>query len=468
MRFDPELADIRFGTGLSPVIAPPRDAGAMLDRLTGPDTIAAQFPIEPFSVFLTRIARHTETRRARHQAKTDPETQDRLNKQLKRNQRDARVAQGQWLGQQVQRRVHTADGLRERLAGFWADHFTARGKAGLMRRAGSPYVEDAIRPHLAGRFADLVIAATTAPFMLQYLDQERSIGPGSATAQSLAAKGKLRRVGLNENLAREVLELHTLGGTAAFSQADVRELAELFTGLTYTVEDGFTFLHHMAEPGAETVLGVRYGGNGEAKLADIHAALTDLATHPATAQHIATKLAVHFTADTPDAGLVAALAAEFTATEGDLRAVYAVLLDHPAAWDPVLANVKPPFDFLASACRALAIAPGLFVPMDERAIQRHLHVPLIRMGQPWERPNGPDGWPEADAAWINPLGLAARLEWAMSAPADLVPDLPDPRDFVRQALGAMAPPEVVFAAAAAENRREAIGLVLASPAFQRR
>lgn len=468
MRFDPELAEMRFGSGLSPVIAPPRDTSDMLARLTGPDDIATRFPIEPFSQFLTRLAENRATRRARRQAEDDPAAREAADKRLGEIEREARLAQARWLGQQVQRRVHATDSLRERLVGFWADHFTALGKAGPLRRATSPYIEETIRPHVTGRFADLLIAATTSPLMLHYLDQERSIGPNSPNALELNAKGNGRKVGLNENLAREVLELHTLGVGAPYTQNDVRELAELFTGMTFQVEVGFKFQHRSAEPGPETVLGVSYGGDGNAKLADIHAVLRDLADHPATARHIATKLAVHFHADQPDPALVQALADEFTATGGDLLAVYAVLLDHPAAWDPVLHNVKTPFDFIASACRALAIAPALFDALDERTLQRYLRGPLMQMGQPWERSPGPDGWPEGDAAWITPLGLAARLQWAIMRPGDLVDKLPDPRRFVETALGSKAPGAVAFAASAAENRREGIGLVLASPAFQRR
>ncbi len=466
--FDPELAEMRFGAGLSPVIAPPADARAMLTRLGGPDAITAQFPIETFAAFRQRMLDNQAARRARHVSKGDAVASEAAQKAERRVKGAARQAQGQWLGMQVQRRVHTQDGFRERLVGFWADHFTAQGKAGLMHRGPSPYIEESIRPFITGRFADLVIAATTAPLMLHYLDQEASIGPGSVTAQEMAARGQLKRIGLNENLAREVLELHTLGLSDSYDQTDVRELAELFTGMTYQAEVGFKFQPKSAEPGPETVLGVRYGSDERAQLADIHAALTDLATHPATARHIATKLAVHFTQDVPDPALTGALAEVFSATKGDLMAVYATLLDHPASWDPALRNVKPPFDFMASACRALAIAPGLFVPMEEPFIQRQLRVPLFRMGQQWERQPGPDGWPEEDAAWITPLGLAARLEWAMNAPGDLRADLPDPRDFVQHALGSKAPPEVLFAAKAAENRREGIGLILAAPAFQRR
>lgn len=469
MPFDPELAEMRFGAGLSPAIAPPAGVAAMLDRLRGPDDIAARFPIEDFTAFLDRMEANRAARRARGKSKDDPEAAARHLKEQRLVKRDARIAQGQWLGMQVQRRVHTADGLRERLVTFWADHFTAQGKAGVMQRAASPYVETAIRPHVTGRFADLVAAATTAPLMLHYLDQESASGPNSVAAQALLAEGRVKRTGLNENLARELLELHTLGVTGGYGQEDVRELAELLTGLTYQPQVGFKFQHKMAEPGAETVLGVSYGGGpGNAQLSDIKDALDALATHPDTGRHIARKLAVHFVTDDPDPALVDHLAATFAATRGDLMAVYAALLDHPAAWDPVLHNVKPPFDFLASAWRALALAPDAFLAMDEPGIQRNLRAPLARMGQPWERPVGPDGWPEDDAAWINPLGLSARLDWAMNGPGDLGVLLPDPRDFVRAALGSRAPPEVMFAASAAENRREGIGLVLVSPAFQRR
>jgi uncharacterized protein (DUF1800 family) len=468
MRFDPELAEMRFGLGLSPRVTGPGDLAAMLRGVSGADHMAVRFPIEPFSAFLARLVVNRELRKERRQAGAGSEGFTAATKQMSLGKRDARMAQGDWLGQQVQRRVWSESGFRERLVGFWADHFTVQGKAGLLRRAVSPHVEEIIRPHIAGRFADLVIAATTAPMMLHYLDQESAVGPGSALADEMRAKGKLKKIGLNENLAREVLELHTLGVGAGYGQEDVHQLAKLFTGMTYQPQVGFKFQQKAAEPGAETVLGVSYGGPGNAKLADIHAALEDLAEHPSTGLHIARKLVQHFVSDAPDPDLVAHVAGAFGATRGDLGAVYAALLEHEAAWGADLVNVKPPFDYLASAYRALALPEGAFVGMEERDVQRHLRVPLMQMGQPWERPPGPDGWPEEDAAWIHPQGLAARIDWAMRGPGEVMAELPDPRDFVTAALGTRVSDEVVFAARAAESRREGIGLVLASPAFQRR
>ncbi|MGD9864420.1 MAG: DUF1800 family protein, partial [Pseudodonghicola sp.] len=247
----------------------------------------------------------------------------------------------------------------------------------------------------------------------------------------------------------------------------VRQLAALFPGMGIGPEGQFEFRPGRAEPGAETVLGRRSGGD-PARLEAIGQALQDLALHPATARHIAWKLAVHFVSDTPDPALVDHIAGRYAATGGDLRAVYAALLEHPAAWDGAAGNVKPGFDFLASACRALAVAPEVLGQMPARRLNALVMTPLRQMGQGWQRPNGPNGWPEEDAAWVTPQGLSARVRWAMAAPRRLCSELPDPRQFVTDALGPTAPEPVRFAARAAETRADAVGLVLASPAFQRR
>ncbi|SFT97932.1 DUF1800 domain-containing protein [Sedimentitalea nanhaiensis] len=457
MPFAPQLAAIRFGCGLSPVLTPPSDAVGLLDGLRAPDSVAERFPIAGFADYDRQLAEVARIRlRAR---KTGARDTDRpriveIGKGLAAEHRG-------WFVNTLLRWSWTEAPLRERLALFWADHFTARGKVMLMASAGFPYVEDAIRPNLPGRFADLLIAAVTHPLMLHFLDQSGSIGPNSAAA------GRVKRMrGLNENLAREVLELHTLGVGGPYGQADVTQLAELFTGLTYRYGAGFRFRKNLAEPGAETVMGARYGGTSA--LAPIHAALRDLAAHPATAQHIARKLAVHFVADTPDPALVAHVQARYLATDGDLMAVYGALIEHPAAWGSEAGNVKPPLDFIASACRALAVRPEALQGLSRKQVQHHLLRPLALMGQPLMRPNGPDGWPEDDAAWVTPQAVSARLRWALSAPGVLCTDLPDPRDFVDRALGERATQPVRFAAGAAESRSDAIGLVLAAPGFQRR
>ncbi|OBY24312.1 DUF1800 domain-containing protein [Leisingera sp. JC1] len=461
MRFDSDLAEIRFGAGLSPLLPPPASAADMLERLQEVDDAARAFPVPGFDEAMAGPRTYWRLKKERSQQEGKPgyESADKAFTDFRRAHNHARIG---WHGQHLLRHVHTRDGFRERLVLFWADHFTAQGKNAALRVMAAPYAETVVRPHLAGRFENLLIAAVTSPLMLHYLDQSNSAGPASR-----AAKRHKRLAGLNENLAREVLELHTLGVDGPYSQTDVRQLAELFTGLSYNAKDGFMFRPGMAEPGAETVLEKAYGG-GKPELGQVLSALRDLARHPATARHIAWKLAVHFTADVPDPDLVDHMAARYQSTGGDLMQVYAALLEHPAAWAPELRNVKPPFDFLASACRALAVPEARIARLRPGQLNRLLLAPLIPMGQRWGGGGGPDGWPEEDAAWITPHALAARLRWTMAAPRRLLQDLPDPRDFAEASLGSYANERVRFAARAAETRTEGVGLILSSPAFQRR
>ncbi|MCC7320357.1 MAG: DUF1800 domain-containing protein [Rubellimicrobium sp.] len=458
MAFSPERAAIRFGTGLAPGIDPPGSAAAMLEALSGPDLAARAWPITPFAQAAPAIADLRAMNRTRREARgTDREaTVEAAYQALIAQQRATRAA---GFAATLARWVTTADGLRERLVAFWADHFTVRAKIGVLGHVITPYVEEAIRPHVTGRFADMLRAVVTHPAMIAYLDQSQSMGPNSAAA---ARNDR----GLNENLARELLELHTLGVDGAYTQADVRELAELLTGLGW---DGNApvarYRPDFAEPGSETVLGVSY--SPLADLWTVERALDDLAAHPATARHLAGRIAAHFVADDPPRDLVAALEADFLASGGDLASLVACLLDHPLAWDGPSVRVRPPFDFIAAALRALAVPPAAWAGLDARSFRRLFDLPLAVMGQPWEAPPGPDGWPEAAAAWVTPQFMAGRIDWAMRAPVALRPDLPDPRAFAPTALGAV-PPEVAQAAAAAEDRVTGVAVVLASAAFNRR
>ncbi|TLP67280.1 DUF1800 domain-containing protein [Parasedimentitalea maritima] len=461
MAFTPELAEIRFGCGLSPILPAKNSAEEILQHLAGPDHMAVAHPIDSSDSLLPYLSELNALRRKRRKAQ-GTDAYEALNKTYKAMRKYERATWTRWFSQVILRHSQTNDGFRERLALFWADHFTALGKGGLRRQMNAPYVETAIRPHLTGRFAELLISAVTHPLMLSYLDQNRSVGPGSR-----AAHRTRKPKGLNENLAREVLELHTLGVDGPYSQQDVRQLAELFTGLSSNLKKGFLFRPDMAEPGYETILGKQYGGD-PARLTQIYAVLQDLAVHPATADHVARKLVVHFVEDTPDPELVDHVAARFRDTGGDLGQVYAALLEHPAAWVPELRNVKPPLDFVASACRALAVYPEKLQGTSPQNVVRKLIKPMTMMGQKWEHPLGPDGWPEEDDAWITPQSLAARIRWAMLAPQRLVDRLPIPETFAMTSLGPFATGPVLFAAGAAETHSEAIGLVLSSPAFQRR
>ncbi len=460
MRFDPEMAEIRFGCGLSPAAMPVGSAEEMLQKLAGPDAAAERFPIPGFETAADNWRERRALGKAERRAKTDA-AKAKAKKARKRLGRKIDADAATWLGQTLLRRALTADGFRERLAAFWTDHFTAVGTYTAIRMAQATYAEDTIRPHLAGRFPDMLRAVATHPMMLIYLDQRRSVGPSSK-----AAKRRNRLDGLNENLAREILELHTLGVGGPYTQADVRQFAELLTGLSWGHRHGFKFRANYTEPGSETVLGKTYGG-GAPKIEDIHAALDDLATHPVTARHIAGKLAVHFVSDHPDPALVDAIAQRFEETGGDLMAVYEAMLSHPSAWDPAGGNVKRPIDFIGSSLRALDIVPRHMPGGTYKEMRELFFNPLALMGQKWGQAAGPDGWPEADDDWITPQRLAARLQWGMTVPFLLRRVLPDPRDFVEFALGSKAPETLRFAASAAESRAEGIGVVLASPAFQR-
>lgn len=459
MPFDPVLADIRFGCGLSPKIAPPESTDQILSGLSAPDVMADRFPIEMFDVFLGRMRARLESSKLRRDNR-GTEIAMQARKDIRQQNRDARKEHWRWMAAHIARCTWSATPFRERLAFFWADHFTTTGKGGILRRGVSPYMQD-LRPLLAGQFEDLLFEAVTHPLMVHYLDQERSVGPNSSRAQKRPDK-----FGLNENLAREILELHTLGAGGPYTQADVRQMAELLTGLTLDLNVGRHFRKPLAEPGTETVLGKTYGGDNPT-IEDIPAVLTDLARHPSTARHIASKLAVHFVSDTPSDALIAALEAAWLDTDGNLGAVYDAMLSHPDAWHREGANVKQPFEFITSACRALAVdGPGI-IGLEEGAHLLRFTDPMRQMGHVWQKPDGPDGLEEADSAWITPQGIAARLQWSVTVPSLLVRVLPDPRDFVVTALGPNPPEAVKFAASAAESRADGVGLVLASPAFQR-
>ncbi|MCX7286274.1 MAG: DUF1800 domain-containing protein [Rhodobacterales bacterium] len=433
---DPQTYAIRFGYGLpapDPAVA-----------LTGPDLTAEAWPGTSFAQIGPVLA-------AFRAAKTDKDEAG-----IKAGHRASDMLALRGAKAIFARAAGSEDPFRERLVAFWADHFTVAAKTRMDRALPSILIDEAIRPHVTGRFADMLRAVITHPVMLIYLNQEASYGPSSR-------KGMRLKKGLNENLARELLELHTLGVGASYSQTDVRELAELLTGLSVTSE-GFDFDPRRAEPGPETVLGVTYGSEG---LEPILQALDDLAARPETAAHIAGKLAVHFVSDTPDAGLVAALSGVFQNTGGDLLSVAKALLAHPVA-APAGAKARQPFDFMVAALRGLGIKPGHLVAMQPKVFNRLILAPLTAMGQPFQQAPGPDGWPEAAADWITPQGLAARIDWAMQVPQRLQRPLPDPRAFLAATLGSRAGEKLVWAVSAAESAQDGVGLVLASPEFNRR
>ncbi len=347
-------------------------------------------------------------------------------------------------------------GFKERMVAFWSDHFTVSGKNQRVTLALGAYTDEAIRANVGGSFADILKAVVTHPGMLLYLDQITSFGPNSAVGQ-----GQNR--GLNENLAREVLELHTMGVDGNYTQDDVRQFAELLTGLRVNGK-GFYYDKRAAEPGAEQILGKSYGDRNGLK--DVMAFLDDLAVHPDTAAHIARKLVVHFISETPPENLVAALTKTYSTSGGELTAIYKTLLEHPASAAPLGAKVKWPTEYVISTLRALGLAEG-FAKLSPREVGKALQNPLQAMGMDVSRPAGPDGWSEAAADWITPPTLAARIEWAVEV-AKTYGQTIDPRELVIEVLGEGASNELQVAVAGAESKWEGVALLLVSPEFNRR
>ena len=457
MTFDPIIAATRFGTGLSPVVEPIWEVSDMLARLAGPDLAGARLPITGFDATHPSVLYIIQTNAARNKAGGTPE-EAAAREAAKQASQDQSAVQLHATLATLARGVVTADPLRERLTAFWADHFTVIARGGPYRHMVAAYVQDAIRPHVAGQFGDMLKAVVQHPMMLIYLEQSLSIGPQSPA-------GQRTNRGLNENLGRELLELHLVGPQGGYTQTDVTEMAELLTGLSYAPTQGVTYKADWAEPGAEVVMGRRFGA--EASLATVEAALDDLARRPETAAHLAHKMAVHFVSDTPDPDLVATMARAYRDTGGDLLAMTGAMLHHPAAWTPERTKVRQPFGYITSALRALGVRVDRIMALSRQQFTRQIGGPLHVMGQPWERPIGPDGWAETASAWITPQALAARITWAMSSPATFVDALPDPRQFVTTAVGPNAPADLIFAAGAAESLSDGVGLVLTSPAFQR-
>jgi uncharacterized protein (DUF1800 family) len=349
--------------------------------------------------------------------------------------------------------IMTEAPFRERLVAFWANHLTVSRRAATVQILADDYLDRAIRPHATGRFADMLVAATRHPAMLAYLDNGGSVGPNSPA-------GRRRQRGMNENLAREILELHTLSPArtpfGGYTQGDVVELAKILSGWSFErVQEplGFRFRTNAHEPGTKTLLG-RHFEEGEAAG---EAALRMLADHPATHRHLAVKLVRHFVADAPPPDAVRAIEGVLRDTGGDLGAAARALIGIPGAWDPPLAKLRTPQDHIIAACRALGAGPEL----GGIAIGA-----TFGLGQTlWMAP-APNGWPDTAGDWSAPEGVLMRSEWVYSLAARF--GRFDPREVARVALGPLARAETVTAVARAGSVRDALTLALASPEFMRR
>ncbi|WP_315704979.1 MULTISPECIES: DUF1800 family protein [unclassified Bradyrhizobium] len=356
----------------------------------------------------------------------------------------------------LQRAVLADCGFTERLVAFWSNHFCISASKGELARiwAGA-FEREAIRPHVFGRFADMLKAVEQHPAMLFFLDNQQSLGPDSRA-------GRNRQRGLNENLAREIMELHTLGVGGGYTQEDVTTLARIITGWTFAGRRGqlgtpgsFAFNANAHEPGPQTLLGKVYQDNG---LAQGEAALADIARHPSTARFIATKFVRHFVADDPPPALVARLESVFRSTDGDLNALTLALVDADEAWSAPLTKIRNPYEFLVASGRLLAR-----VPEDPGPYLGGLNS----LGQPLWTPAGPNGFPDTNAAWAAPEGMKLRLDISAQLASKLGNAI-DARELLDLVAGEAASSETRRTIERAESRQQALALLLMSPEFQRR
>ena len=449
------LALHRFGFGpragsIGDIAADPR--GALTAELDAPGAGQITNPDLPTSgaanraVFEYNAERNANQKRTRRDAahaamEAAPAKSEAvpLPRQLFRNEARARIDAA----------LNAEIGFVERLVWFWSNHFCVNQEKTVMAGA---YEREAIRPHVLGRFADMLLAAEGHPAMLLYLDNAQSIGPDSVA-------GINRDKGLNENLAREILELHTLGVRTVYAQDDVTNFAKVLTGWTIrqTASDPdhggeFVFIKRMHEPGPETVIGKEYD---EAGTEQGRAVLADLAGHPATAEHVSTKLARHFIADDPPPVLVKRLTQRFLDTDGDLKEVTRTLIASPEAWEPQQAKIKRPGEWIVAALRATG---------ETGEIGRIIQAGNL-LGEPLWRPPAPKGFSDENAAWLD--GLAQRLDMA-NAFAHREGLALEPKAIMETALGPLASAETRQTIARAESRPEALTLLLMAPEFQRR
>ena len=361
----------------------------------------------------------------------------------------------------------TSRPFAERLAGFWANHFTVSDLKAPARGLCGAFEREAVRPAIATTFETLLKACVKHAAMLRYLDNDRSAGPHSERVQRQARRAqgddRPRVTGLNENLAREVLELHTLGVDGGYTQADVTAFAAVLTGWRSTESEttagpltqAVRFDPGWHEPGAKTVLGRRYPEGPEA----LDAVLHDLAAHPSTARFIATKLARHFAGDEPPPALVERLATTLRQTGGDLPAVYRTLVTSAEPWEPGWPKLKTPEEFVVSSARLLGAGEDAFTRTPDGG--------LSALGQRPQAAPSPAGWPDRAEEWLGPDAVWKRIEWATRA-AQRAGRGVDARELAQQSLGAALSDSSRRQIERAADGPQALTLLLLAPEFQRR
>ena len=449
----PALALNRFGLGARPDDAPPADPQRwLLAQFDAYEPLPAAWkPLErtPALVSTWNNMQRSVRQAAEGQRSSIRETYLRQGSGQYQAGVEARTSSA----------LQTSTPFVERLVHFWSNHFAVSVDKLLIVGLAGGFEADAIRPNVLGRFEDLLLAVVRHPTMLLYLDQAQSTGPRSMMA-SRAGGEQQRGRGLNENLAREIMELHTLGVRSGYTQEDVTEFARALTGWTLPGDGSgadatFRFVPALHEPGPRTIQGKVYSEDGEQQA---RAVIHDLVTAPATALHIARKLARHFVADDPPQALVQRLADTFTRTGGDLVSVYRELVASPEAWQPSTVKFKAPWDWSISSLRALGRRS--MPPAQASNL-------MTQLGQPVWRPGSPAGYNDSAASWAAPDALMRRVEVAQRF-AQEAGDAIDARSLAPRVLPGALTETTAAAIARAESGGTALALLLVSPEFLRR
>ncbi|WP_116138758.1 DUF1800 domain-containing protein [Trinickia diaoshuihuensis] len=449
----------RFGLGARADEPPPADAKAWLlaqfDRYDPRPPVLAQLPDS------SSVARELGAARQQAASGADQDAKLAARNMLRDEVRDAyRNA----VDARVQSALTTDTPFVERLVHFWSNHFAISTEKPQVAALAGAFEAEAIRPHVLGRFEDMLFAVERHSAMQVFLDQVGSVGPDSRAAMRADAKAGERgtKRGLNENLAREIMELHTLGVRTGYTQSDVTEFARALTGWSVVGAKGmggtpgsFVFREPLHEPGERTIMGRTYAQAGEAQA---QAVLRDLAAAPATAHHIAAKLARHFAGDDPSPALAARLAQAFASSGGDLPTVYRALIASPEPWTSTPVKFKTPWDWTLSALRGLGAS-------DLGGVKA---APLLtQLGQPVWRPGSPAGYDDIAASWAAPDALMRRVELAQRIAAR-VGDRVDARTLAPKLTVDSLDPATALAISRAESAQTALALLLVSPDFQRR
>jgi uncharacterized protein (DUF1800 family) len=461
----PEIAVLRFGLGARPddlkqAAGDPR--GWLRAQTRGPVSRAGDTPLASSAeIFAAVLAAREERQEMRRTAANDADA-------VKLELNVLRDAYMPHYRAQVLARARSAalttQPFAERLVHFWSNHFAVSADKGAIYGVAGTLENEAIRPRVNGRFIDMLTAVEQHPAMIAFLDNQYSVGADSEAARFAARHNAKRQFGINENLAREILELHTLGVNGGYSQADVTSFAQIITGWSIGGGKGrlaggetgrFYFRENMHEPGTKIFMGKTYAQDGQAQGETV---LADLAKHRSTAKFIATKLARHFIADDPPPAAVERIAQAFLRSGGDLPQVYAALIDSPDAWNADARKFKTPEDFVFSTLRAFNVAP--------REPAEVIHS-FELLGQRQYTPGSPAGWGDTAKNWDGSDALMHRVIWATRV-AERYDQGIDPVDLAASSLGGYARPDTLTALRRAASGSQALALLLMSPDFQRR